>query len=64
MIDVLLVCGIVRLDHDQVGGNRCDNTWTARDDHLAGVARGATLNAGANDGRVWLKERNRLTHHV
>ena len=64
VIDVLLVCSIVWLNHDQVGGNGCDNTWTASDDHLAGVARSATLNTGANDWRVWLQERNRLTHHV
>ena len=64
MIDVLLVCSIVWLDNDQVGSNGCHHTWATRDDHLAGVARGATLNAGANDWRVWLQERNRLTHHV
>jgi hypothetical protein len=64
VIDVLLVCSIVWLNHDQVGGNGCDNTWTARNDDLAGVARGATLHTGANDWRMWLKERNRLTHHV
>ena len=64
VIDVLLVCSAVWLNHDQVGGNGCDNTWAARDDHLAGVARGATLNTGAHDWRVWLKEWNCLTHHV
>ena len=64
MVDVLLARGAVWLDDDQVGGNGCDNSWSACNDHLAGVARGAAFDTGANDGRVGLKEWDSLTHHV
>ena len=63
-IEILLAGRLIRLDHDQICGNGGDHACTSCNDHLAGVARRATLNASANDWGVRLKEWHRLTHHV
>ena len=63
-IEVLLAGRLIWLNNDQVCGNGGNHTRTSSNDHLAGVARRATLNASANDWGVRLEERHRLTHHV
>ena len=61
---VLVELALVGLDRDPVGADAGDDAGPARDDDLAGVARGALLHAGADDRRLGLEERHRLALHV
>ena len=61
---ILVELAGVGLDPDPVGGDARDDARPEGHDDLAGVARGALLDAGADDRRLGLEERDGLALHV
>ena len=61
---VLVELAAVSLDLDPLRRDAGHDAGAAGDDHLAGVARGARLHAGADDRGLGLEKRHRLALHV